>query len=83
MQGTTRCRWSSKSIELFISIVKHDDSDIKLNHTGDRPVDQKGVIIIIMQQIYFCTGQREVILSENPQVRHLWGLEMDFFDKWA
>ena len=41
MQGTTRCRWSSKSIKLLIiNILKHDDSGIKLNHTCDRPVDQ-------------------------------------------
>ena len=59
--------------------MKHDDSDIKLNHTGDRPVDQKGVLIIIMQQIYFCTGQREVILSENPQVRAFKGFGNGLF----
>ena len=53
MQGTTRCRWSSKYIKLLISILKHDDLGMKLNHTCDRPVDQNGVLIIIMQQIYF------------------------------
>ena len=33
-------------------IMKQDDSD-NLNHAGDRPIDQKDILIIIMKQIYF------------------------------
>ena len=42
--------WAEK-VQLYI--MKHDESDINLNHTGDRPIDQKYVLIIIMKQIYF------------------------------
>ena len=42
--------WAEK-VQLYI--MKHDNSDINLNHTGDRPIDQKDVWIVIMKQIYF------------------------------
>ena len=53
MQCTARCRWTSKAIKLLIIIMKHDDSHIKLNHTSDRPIDQKDILIIILKQIDF------------------------------
>ena len=53
MQSTARCRWTSKAIKLLIIIMKHDDSHIKLDHTSDRPIDQKDILIIILKQIYF------------------------------
>ena len=33
--------------------MKHDNSHIKLNHTSDRPIDQKDILIIILKQIDF------------------------------
>ena len=42
--------WAEK-VRLYI--MKHNDSDINLSHTCDRPIDQKDVLIIIMKQIYF------------------------------
>ena len=53
MQCTARCRWTSKAIKLLIINMKHDDSHIKLNHTSDRPIDQKDILIIVLKQIDF------------------------------
>ena len=58
MQSTARCKQSSKALKLLIIIMKHDDSEKKL-----KPINYD------YEADLFCTRKRNLILSEDPQVR--------------